>query len=496
MEYHGLLPSWTALVLGVTVPVIWLFYSRNNKKPYAKIPVLSADRNEYLQDGRGLLERGKKFQSCFQVQTGTNFKIVVPNRFAAELKNHPDLSFNDAHARDSFTSYPGLQPFREILENDTFIQEVVRKKLTQSLGLITEALVEETQLTYRDLFGQSKEWQTRVIKSDVQDIIARLSSRVFLGLELCRNKDWLDITKNYTYSSFEAISELRSHHALARPILHWFSKNCTQARLYYKRAKVLIQPVVDKRKAQLQASSGEGEGSSKTSDAIGWMVECARGRKIDYAAAQLSFSLAAIHLSSETMTMCLLQLCDMPELIKPLREDCRRVLDESGWTKQALQDMKLLDSFMRECQRMRDLLATSMLRFAKSPVVLSDGTVIPKGSTLMVMNDWAHSSEHFPNAETFDMRRFTKLRERPGEQNQHQFSSPSAEQMGWGFGTHACPGRFFASNEIKIALCILLLDYEFEYVPGDDPPQDIKHEIVRLSDPRARMRIRKRERNS
>ncbi|KAF2159812.1 hypothetical protein M409DRAFT_29810 [Zasmidium cellare ATCC 36951] len=498
MEHRGLLPgltqSWTLLALGATTLVItWLLYVRNSKRPYAGIPVLSADRNEYLQNGRGLLERGKELPSCFQVQTGTNWKIVVPNRFAQELKNNPDLSFNDAHARDSFTSYPGLEPFREILENDTFIQEVVRKKLTQSLGLITAGLVEETQLTYRDLFGESKEWKIRVIKTDVQDIIARLSSRVFLGLDLCRNQDWLNVTKNYTYSSFEAISELRSHHALARPIMQWFSKNCTQARLYYKKAQILIQPVVDLRRAQVKA---EGEGSSKISDAIGWMVECARGRSIDYAAAQLSFSLAAIHLSSETMTMCLLQLCDMPELVEPLREECRKVLRENGWTKQGLQEMKLLDSFMKECQRTRDLLATSMLRFAKVPVKLSDGTVIPKGSTLMVMNDWAHSSEHFLNAEKFDMKRFAKLRERPGEHNQHLFSTPSADQMGWGFGEHACPGRFFASNEIKIALCILLLEYDFEYVPGDEPPQDVKFEIVRLASPSTRIRIRKREGDS
>lgn len=156
-----------------------------------------------------------------------------------------------------------------------------------------------------------------------------------------------------------------------------------------------------------------------------------------------------------------------------------------------------------------------MLRYAQAPILLSDGTVIPKGSTLMVMNDWAHSSEHFPNADTFDMRRFAKLRAQTGEHNQHQFSTPTADQMGFGFGIfassprllllfltrpklgqHACPGRFFASNEIKIALCILLLEYDFEYVPGDNPPQDIKHEIVRLSDPSARMRIRKREGNS
>jgi cytochrome P450 len=87
-----------------------------------------------------------------------------------------------------------------------------------------------------------------------------------------------------------------------------------------------------------------------------------------------------------------------------------------------------------------------MLRFARAPIVLSDGTVIPKGSTLMVMNDWAHSSEHFPNAESFDMRRFAKLRERPGEHNQHQFSTPSADQMGFGFGTVASLLDFYCSR--------------------------------------------------
>ena len=37
-------------------------------------------------------------------------------------------------------------------------------------------LVEETKLTYHDIFGESKEWQNRVIKTDVQDIIARTAS--------------------------------------------------------------------------------------------------------------------------------------------------------------------------------------------------------------------------------------------------------------------------------------------------------------------------------
>ena len=32
--------------------------------------------------------------------------------------------------------------------------------------------------------------------------------------------------------------------------------------------------------------------------------------------------------------------------------------------------------------------------------------------------------------------------------------------MGFGYGRHACPGRFFAAAEIKLLLARILLDYE------------------------------------
>jgi cytochrome P450 len=41
--------------------------------------------------------------------------------------------------------------------------------------------------------------------------------------------------------------------------------------------------------------------------------------------------------------------------------------------------------------------------------------------------------------------------------------------MAFGLGKHACPGRFFASNEMKVALCHLLLKYDFEFLNGEMP---------------------------
>lgn len=38
--------------------------------------------------------------------------------------------------------------------------------------------------------------------------------------------------------------------------------------------------------------------------------------------------------------------------------------------------------------------------------------------------------------------------------------------MGFGYGRHACPGRFFAANEIKLILARLLLDYDVSMPEG------------------------------
>ncbi len=49
---------------------------------------------------------------------------------------------------------------------------------------------------------------------------------------------------------------------------------------------------------------------------------------------------------------------------------------------------------------------------------------------------------------------------------QFQFVSPSKENLAFGLGRHACPGRFFAANEIKLILSRLLLDFDIKMPDG------------------------------
>ena len=359
--------SLQAIAGALTLALI--YHIATGEHPYASIPVVTVSLKGWLRllpskfawiaHGDEVLAKGTaECPSCFQVLTSSGYKVIVPNRFANELKAHPDLSFNEAFAKDFPINYPGFDAVRQGLQDGTFIQQVVRVKLTQSLGLVTEDLVDETSAALNDIFGEPVEWQARQMKQGILDLVARLSSRVFLGKELCRDADWLRISKNYTVDSFMASNILRMCPGLLRPLVYWFIPTCTRLRQEVRDSRRLILPEVERRRKRAEAALQAGEKPPKAADTIGWMVEVSNGRPVDYVAGQLSLTTAAIHTTAETTTKCILQLCETPEVVEPLRREMIKVLRENGWSKVSLYKMKLLDSFLKEVQRTNGLISS------------------------------------------------------------------------------------------------------------------------------------------
>lgn len=54
----------------------------------------------------------------------------------------------------------------------------------------------------------------------------------------------------------------------------------------------------------------------------------------------------------------------------------------------------------------------------------------------------------------------------PGNEHKHEFVISSLDSLNRGYGNHACPGRFFASNEIRLVLIELLRNWEL-HLKGD-----------------------------
>ena len=97
----------------------------------------------------------------------------------------------------------------------------------------------------------------------------------------------------------------------------------------------------------------------------------------------------------------------------------------------------------------------------------------------------------YANPTQFDPYRFLREREKPGQNNGWQHVTTSAQHMGFGHGQHACPGRFFASNEIKIALAHLLLKYDWQATSEGSAP-NMEFEGNTMTDPKVKVQLRRR----
>ena len=120
------------------------------------------------------------------------------------------------------------------------------------------------------------------------------------------------------------------------------------------------------------------------------------------------------------------------------------------------------------------------------PITLSNGFRIPAGTIVQCnTNILDEAPPEWGDPHEFDGFRFYKLRNRsPDDINKFQFASPTYDSMQFGFGRDACPGRFFASNQIKIILAYILSHYDIKFEDGVvGRPKNFMFEVNVLADP-------------
>lgn len=290
--------------------------------------------------------------------------------------------------------------------------------------------------------------------------------------------------------SFKAAMTLKFVPRPLRPLLHWFIPDCKLVRQYLAQASALISPVVEKRRAAARKAADEGAEVPEYNDAIEWAETECKGQAYDAAIFQLVLSFAAIHTTTDLLAQTMLFLANEPELITPLREEIVQVLKAEGWRKTALYNMKLVDSAFKETQRMkpnsmcklllhlvgREMqrcrltdwgLIDQMRRMATRDVTLNEGITIRRGERIVVDASAMRDPKIHKDVDRYDINRFRRMREDPGKMHKAQLVTTSPDHLAFGHGQHACPGRFFASNEVKVALCHLLLKYDWKLAPGN-----------------------------
>ncbi|KAK1235780.1 hypothetical protein PQX77_000986 [Marasmius sp. AFHP31] len=381
------------------------------------------------------------------------------------------------------------EAFAEMLQTDITMGKSLRADPYQ-IGVILNALTKNIPARFADVHDEMKaafddfipagdEWVKVPVLKIVLKIVCRTTNRLFVGLPLCRNDDWMasrasryaDLNIFFTVNVFARASIINLFPTYLQPLV---GKLITPRPASLRRAVKHLQPLFEKQ-FEVDGGTDDVDPGSQSNNLLLWLWRQAQEGEqrtlTDLAMRVLSVNVAAIHTTSMAFTNALYYLAADPKLVEMLRGEIETEVRRNGWTKNAMDGMRKLDSFLKESQRLSGTSAVTLNRKALVDFALSDGTVIPAGTTVATAALPVHHDEsHYEDASHFNPLRFYDIREKEGRSVRHQMMTPEPGYVAFGMGKHACPGRFFAAVELKALVAHALLTYDLKYDEGVNMP--------------------------
>ncbi|KAH6632069.1 cytochrome P450 [Chaetomium tenue] len=422
-------------------------------------------------------------------------KIILPSSLTTWVKSNKDLDHKQLVREDFFSGIPGFEALSLLHDPDSMLINLITTKmgpnnnptlikamhtsLSHGLPALWDDSTTSTSTpTPPSSWHPLPNWQTATL-----GVIARAASSVFAGPEKAADTEWLALVQGYVGAYFAGVADLHRYPRWARPVAHWFLPNAAACRRYVARARAVMEGVLRER------AVGEGrEVVGGYEDALEWAQEASGGR-VQAGDVQLSLAMAALFTTTELFRALVVEMARRPELIGELRSEVEEQIGEHGISVAALSGMVLMDSFMKETQRLNSG-PVALERVALKDITLPDGKVIPRGAHIMVDSTDLWNPAVYPNPDQFDARRFLRKRQEGDKASQFVQSSPTYNVFGG--GRHICPGRFLASNELKLALAHILLKYDIRLGEGCEP-KNLQHGFYVIGDPSVRLEVRRRD---
>ncbi|KAH8836388.1 hypothetical protein MCOR27_009478 [Pyricularia oryzae] len=470
----------------------------NPPKPYDL--TYSRSKMQAVAGTEGLMSKARERfgDKPYSIVTLGGPVMVLPVKFADEIRSDARLSFTKSAEQDFHAHLPAFRPFKgDITE---LLAAVAKTHLTKLIAKTTRPLCDEASRTLKMRIGDVSDWQHLGLEDLTLDMASRMAARVTSGEDLCRNETWLRNTIQYTIHAAVAAAKLRLFPAPLRYLAHLVLPESRAMRAELARARELVAGVVDKRRRQRLHAAEAGLPAPRYEDAIEWGAAAGAeqsrasggGGHYDPALFQLQTSVVGLHSTTDLLTQTLINILIHPDVVPPLRREIVSALGSEGWSKPCLHKLQLLDGVMKETQRLKPLELITMHRIATADVRLSDGSLIPKHTHSVVANTTRLDPSVYENPGDFDPFRWMRMRDSDETKHQAPMVSAGVNSLGFGYGLHVCPGRFFATDLVKMALCHLLIKYDMELDQESRPRPYVPMGFFLGHDQQVKIRIRRR----
>lgn len=458
---------------------------------------------EWIVSAKNMMDKGyyqyKDTIGAFQVPTFSgNHVFICQEKLIDELRHAPDevLSFGQRTSdilQAEWTMGTGLF-------SHPYHVPMIRNQLTKSIESMTIPMMEEFAMAIEARLGSNTgQWQSVKLYEFTSKVLASGMNRTFVGLGLCRNEEYLKATLEFTQQLFIAAHVLQ---LIPRPLKYLLSPVINEVFINktLRVSKRLLAPMIVERKRRAQEEGNDWKG--KPNDMLQWLIDGAPEPEQDTDALvrrMAGVSMAALHTTTFAVWENLIYLAMYPQHIPEIRKEIETTIAQYGWTKTATSKMVKLDSFMRETMRLG---GPSVLIMGRTVLgkgfTFSNGLHVPPGVAISIPETIHLDDGEFENAKEFDGFRFSRpLEEDEGAQGLDNrsdtkpkfFTTTSMNYLRLGHGHGSCPGRFFAAQEIKIILSLLLMNYDIRL---EDTPKPITFTMHKGPDMNCRIGIRRR----
>ncbi|KAK4187204.1 Ent-kaurene oxidase [Podospora australis] len=446
-------------------------------------------------------------------QSHVNWMLELPDRVLSTKEAHQDVLFGD---------------YQFLGTDDQFPIKTIHKHLARNIISLIPGVQEEIHAAIDAAFGTDKEnWKTFNLWETWLKIIPRVTNRILVGANLCRNEEFLqsqvafadDIVRN----SFILCMFPRIFHPLVAPLI------VLSNRYHWHKGHKTAQPTIAKRLHDMaRKDSGDPayQDWQAPEDMLTWLIRQAKieGLHDELTSQQLSKRLlpvefAAIHTTVITLHHLFLDLLSAdPSLgyLETIHEETSQAYRSANeqWTKESLMNLHRTDSAIKESMRLSNFATALTHRKVIAPEGIThpnEGWHAPYGAVLMIdLAGTHHDGDIYENPNQYDAFRFARQREElqkkvaskvDGDHQKEEdvlkmkrlgMVTTSGEYLPFSHGRHACPGRFFVAHELKITLAYLLDNYEIKPIKERPKPMWLGATIIPPVDTTIEVRRRRR----
>ncbi|KAK7562336.1 cytochrome P450 [Phyllosticta paracitricarpa] len=354
--------------------------------------------------------------------------------------------------------------------SSNLMPDAVNKYMNFQLPSLVETMTSECDYTLSTELGTANEWKTVQAFPTFTSMAHRITIAILLGKELARNKDFIETSQSFNRSLFISAILINGHRSnLSR---------CTKH----------IVPKIEKTRSQMD----------KYDDAVKWMIEIAKDDPVESKPQRMAHQLMHLMFAGSSapgglVVQMVYQVLMSPEYLEPLRREIASMLEETGgFTSSFLSRTPLLESFIRETMRLYPTGVVSIMRAVmKEPFQFHDGYTLPAGSRFAFPIHAIHRDpDNYEDPLTFRGFRFAN---QVADKQEINASTVDRAFLTFGYGQHACPGRFYAVRLAKLIFAKLIHEYDMEWAePMTRRPPNICIEVQNGPNMDAKVRMKRR----